>query len=75
MVSGNPINYRYFTNPQNKLIYEYLAYLQGQECRPGVDSLIRYLGECGALTRAGGEAYVRNVFRGIPSGYGEAPNE
>jgi hypothetical protein len=68
MVSGNPVKYGYFTDPRNKLIYSYLAYLQKQEYMPGVNSLARYLDECGVLDRAGGAAYVRSVFQGIPQG-------
>jgi hypothetical protein len=68
MVSGSPVRYQYFTDPRNRLIYEYLSWLQTQEYRPGVNSLVRYLNECGILKRAGGEAYVMSVFRGIPEG-------
>jgi hypothetical protein len=68
MVSGSPVRHRYFTDPRNELIYSYLAYLQKQEYMPGVNSLVRYLDECGVLNRAGGETYVRSIFRGIPEG-------
>jgi hypothetical protein len=68
MVSGNRVKYKHFTDPRNKLIYENLAYLQIQEYRPGVNSLIRYLGECGLLNQAGGEGYIRSIFRGVPEG-------
>jgi hypothetical protein len=68
MVSGNPVKYQYFIDPRNKLIYESLAYLQIQEYKPGVDSLIRYLDEYSFLNQVGGETHVRDIFQGIPPG-------
>jgi hypothetical protein len=68
MVSGDPVKYQYFTDPRNKLIYENLAWLQTQEYMPGINSLVRYLRECGMLRQVGGEAYIKAVFRGIPQG-------
>jgi hypothetical protein len=68
MVSGSPVRYRYFSDPRNELIYDNLAYLQTQVYMPGVELLIHYLVECHALDRAGGKAYVRSIFRGIPEG-------
>jgi hypothetical protein len=74
MVTGSSARCRYFIDPRNRLIYENLAWLQIQEYMPNTENLIRYLGECGVLNRAGGEMYVRDVFRGIPLGYRGAPN-
>jgi hypothetical protein len=66
MTSAKPVKYDHFVDHRNRLIYAHLAYLQTQEYAPGVNSLIRYLRECGALNRAGGEAYLQSIFRGIP---------
>jgi hypothetical protein len=49
-------------------MYENLAYLQTQEYMPGINSLVRYLGECGLLTPAGGGTVREEYFRGNPGG-------
>jgi hypothetical protein len=69
MVSGKSITHEYpFIEPRNELIYDYLIYLQKQEFNPDIESLVRYLRDCDALDQAGGEMYVRDIFRGIPDG-------
>jgi hypothetical protein len=66
MAYGEPLKFKYpFTDSRHELIYEYLSYLQRQEYQPGIDSLIRFLTEGKVIAKAGGEAYVRYIFRGI----------
>jgi hypothetical protein len=69
MVHDKPLKFKYpFTDPRHELIYGCLEYLQKQEFMPGINSLGGYLAECHVLNKAGGENYIRFIFRGIEGG-------
>jgi hypothetical protein len=68
MVSGSLAKYKHFADSRNKLICSYLSYLQKQKYLPDVNSLVGYMDECGVMEQAGGEQYIRGIFRGIPEG-------
>lgn len=55
-----------FADKRHEVIYGCLETLRVQAWRPSVDLLVRYLAECRLLDRAGGEGYVRSIFRGLP---------
>ncbi|GHT83333.1 hypothetical protein FACS1894137_04170 [Spirochaetia bacterium] len=66
MRAGRSLSYPYdFADHRNEVIYWNLAHLQTQLFLPGVDELIRYLREYRKIEQAGGESYIREIFRGV----------
>jgi hypothetical protein len=65
MIQGQPIKYKYpFLDSRHEIIYHTLEYLQEQVYYPDTELLIWHLAEYNLIGRAGGEDYLREIFRG-----------